>query len=162
MHPNYLLNFLRKNCKASLFPDLFQICVSNFMRNISVLKDFEKPNPVWSNGCIFGGVCGECNRFSCVTLFTPLCSVLPPEFGGVPMSGACCHLLLITRCSCISKSPFRSRERGRAVNWALWERRGVWSWGQTGWIFVTCSILIYWWCEKNELLITCEKVYFRI
>lgn len=65
-----------------------------------------------------------------VSLYSPLCAhVLPPQFGGVPVSGACCHLLLITRCSCISKSPFRSRERGRAVNWALWERRGVWSWG---------------------------------
>lgn len=45
--------------------------------------------------------------------------ILLSEFCSVFQSFACYDLLLITRCSCISKSIFLSVERERAVSWSL-------------------------------------------
>lgn len=101
-------------------------------------------------------------KLYCVTLFTLLC-LHTTYFCSVFMSFACCDLLLITRCSCISKSTFLSIERGKAVNWALWECGCLWSWGDVKiysgflWPRELVACLHQFAYNTNELLINCKK-----
>lgn len=99
--------------------DSFQICISDLMNNvINVLKRISKNQNqfgAYSHIFLFGGGGKESLALNfTVLLYSPhSVHVLLPDFCGVFMSFACCDLLLITRCSCISKSTFLSLERGQ-------------------------------------------------